>query len=75
MEHLLFANDVANVCGLWFLLAHCSDEAAVQTSLAALRESARLTESTGSGTHPQNLLNLVSGGGGFDCVCWSGDVA
>lgn len=50
------------------------DETAAQEALSALRESARLTESTGSGEHPQNLLALVrccrlSGGGCFFCCC------
>jgi len=36
------------------------DENKVQQALDALRESAKLTESTGSGEHPQNLLALVS---------------
>ena len=43
------------------------DETAAQEALNALRESARLTESTGSGEHPQNLLALVR------CCCLSGD--
>jgi methylmalonyl-CoA mutase len=34
------------------------DEAAAQAALEALRESARSTETTGSGDNPQNLLHL-----------------
>jgi methylmalonyl-CoA mutase len=35
------------------------DEAAVQAALQALRDSAKLTESTADGNHPQNLLHLA----------------
>ncbi|DAZ94995.1 TPA: hypothetical protein N0F65_000627 [Lagenidium giganteum] len=35
------------------------DEAKAQVCLATLRESAALTESTGNGTHPMNLLHLA----------------
>ncbi|CAE7945530.1 Mmut, partial [Symbiodinium sp. KB8] len=35
------------------------DDAAAKAALAALAESAALTESTGSGSHPQNLMKLA----------------
>ena len=35
------------------------DSAAVESALASLRESAKLTESTSAGSHPQNLVRLA----------------